>query len=146
MTGDPWVGYDHSPVQFVPCLRRRDATTVGVILDAPATAFLAARFLEDLSQLTSRAHAVDLGRLRRYLDAMQGLAAGTGGPLEDRTPSQRFHWLTAPRSDVLQPTRPHPGARATRRRRSMACSRHWCSTAERDRSGGWRTYAWPHDT
>ena len=47
----------------------------------------------------------------RYLDAIRSVCAGSAsaGPVALAPPSERFHWLTAPRSDVIQSSPVHEG-------------------------------------
>jgi hypothetical protein len=54
---------------------------------------------------------LDLELLGRYLQSYGAIARGAaeGGPLALIPPSERFHWLTAPRSDVLQSSPVHEG-------------------------------------
>ena len=54
---------------------------------------------------------VDHELLARYLRSCCAVAAGdpAGGPVALAPPSERFHWLTAPRSDVLQSSAVHAG-------------------------------------
>ena len=54
---------------------------------------------------------VDHELLARYLRSYCAVAAGdaTAGPVALAPSSERFHWLTAPRSDVLQSSPVHAG-------------------------------------
>jgi hypothetical protein len=54
---------------------------------------------------------VDADLLARYLRACEAICAGNpaAGPVALAPPSERFHWLTAPRSDVLQSSPVHEG-------------------------------------
>ena len=60
------------------------------------------------------AGAADLALVGRFLAALEAVAAGgaDAAPIGLLPPSERFHWLTAPRSTVLQPG-PVRGGRAT---------------------------------
>ena len=86
------VDFDYAIVRHVPSVCRGEFRNVGVILHSPAAGFLAAKFIDERHE-----------RLRRYLEALQAIAAGqpSGGPLGALPRSDRFHWLTAPRSDAL---------------------------------------------
>jgi hypothetical protein len=54
---------------------------------------------------------MDVELLARYLTSLRAICAGdaTAGPVALSPPSERFHWLTAPRSDVLQSSPIHSG-------------------------------------
>jgi hypothetical protein len=104
-------GYAWALVRAVPRVHLGDATTVGVIVHARQARFLELRALTDPDELGRRCPEVDARRLARYLGALCSLAAGDerAGPLALLPPSERFHWLVAPRSDVIQFSPVHEG-------------------------------------
>ena len=106
--------YDYAMVRVVPCVYREDFVTVGVVLHARRAGFLAARIRRDAEWLAARCPGVDQDVLARYLDAYERVAAGgeVAGPVGLLPPSERFHWLTAPRSAVLQTSPVHTGRSA----------------------------------
>lgn len=59
----------------------------------------------------AQASGLDVDLVRAHLEAYSAVCAGgsASGPLGKYPPSERFHWLTAPRSAVLQTSRVHPG-------------------------------------
>ena len=63
------------------------------------------------STLHRRFPSVDHELLARYLHTYQQICAGdpAAGPVALEPPSERFHWLTSPRSDVLQTSPIHEG-------------------------------------
>jgi hypothetical protein len=69
------------------------------------------RTLTDPAELAARVPDVDHELLARYLRSCCAVAAGdpAAGPVALAPPSERFHWLTAPRSDVLQSSPVHAG-------------------------------------
>jgi hypothetical protein len=69
------------------------------------------RVLTDEHILERHVPEIDTGLLARYLRAYEAIAAGDtiAGPLSLGTPSERFHWITAPRSDVIQAGPVHEG-------------------------------------
>jgi hypothetical protein len=73
--------------------------------------FLDARTVADTRDLKARVPDVDPDLLLRYLRAWVSIAKGhvDAGPVALLPPSERFHWLTCPRSDVLQSSRVHGG-------------------------------------
>jgi Protein of unknown function (DUF3037) len=82
-----------------------------VVVHARREEFLALRALTDERQLAARINGVDTELLARYLRSCEAICAGdpTAGPMALSPPSERFHWLTAPRSDVLQSSPVHEG-------------------------------------
>ena len=106
--------YDYATVRVVPCVYRGDFVTVGVVLHARQAGFLAARLCRDSDWLTARCTGLDADTLARFLDAYALVAEGgaEAGPVGLYPPSERFHWLTAPRSAVLQTSPVHTGRTA----------------------------------
>jgi hypothetical protein len=84
---------------------------VGVALHARTAEFLGARVITDPAVLRRLAPDVDIELLVRYLESYLQIAAGdeTAGPVALLPPSERFHWMTSPRSDVLQSSPVHGG-------------------------------------
>jgi hypothetical protein len=84
---------------------------VGVVVHARTAEFLALRALTDVPALALLLPDVDAELLARYLDACAAICRGdaAAGPVALAPPSERFHWLTAPRSDVLQSSPVHEG-------------------------------------
>jgi len=82
-----------------------------VILHARAADFLGVRVLTDPAALAARVPGADADLLARYLDSFVAVGAGdpAAGPVALSPPSERFHWLTAPRSDVIQSSPIHEG-------------------------------------
>lgn len=98
------VAYDYALVRVVPHVPTGDAETVGVVLQARQARFLGVRFVATPEALAARWPGLDADLLARYLDAFERVAAGGPGaaPIGLLPPSERFHWLTAQRSTVLQ--------------------------------------------
>jgi hypothetical protein len=105
--------YSYAVIRLVPRVERGECLNVGVILFARELSYLAARIAFDAARLRALApHAdFDLPRLERQLASILALCAGdpAAGPLATLPPSERFHWLTAPRSTVIQTTSVHVG-------------------------------------
>jgi Protein of unknown function (DUF3037) len=103
--------FDYVTVQVVPRVDRDERLNVGVILFCPTAAYLGCRIALDEGRLRALAPDVDLAALSGQLEAVRAVAAGeaTAGPIAGLPPSERFHWLSAPRSTIVQPTPPHAG-------------------------------------
>ncbi|HEX5724699.1 MAG TPA: DUF3037 domain-containing protein [Longimicrobiaceae bacterium] len=106
-----WIAYDFAVVRAVPHPYLGTCVPVGVVLHARTEEFLGARLLTEPEALAARVPDVDAELLARYLRAWEALCAGRpeAGPVALAPQSERFHWLTAPRSDVLQPGPVHGG-------------------------------------
>jgi len=105
------VAYDFAVLRAVPHPHLEWWVPVGVVVHARTEAFLVARVLEDVARLRERVTGVDADVLLRYLRGWAGIAEGRedAGPVALLPPSERFHWLTCPRSDVLQCSPVHGG-------------------------------------
>jgi hypothetical protein len=82
-----------------------------VVQHARTAGYLGMRTLAGPDELRARVPDVDHELLARYLASACAVAAGdpAAGPVALAPPSERFHWLTAPRSDVLQSSPVHAG-------------------------------------
>ncbi len=110
----PLLDYDFAVLRVVPRVHLGAFVNVGVVLHARAAEFLALRVLTDVGALHARLPGMDAELLARYLHASEAICAGdaAAGPVALAPPSERFHWLTAPRSDVLQSSPVHEGVSA----------------------------------
>lgn len=106
-----WVSYNFAVLRAVPHVHIGAFVPVGIVLHARTTEFLGARVITDLMELESRVNGADVELLSRYLESCAAICAGelTAGPIALAPPSERFHWLTAPRSDVIQAGPVHEG-------------------------------------
>ena len=111
MSTSPWIDYDYAIVRVVPQVHLCTFLNVGVVLHARTARFLDTRFQVDAARLRTLCPTLDLELLDRYLTAYRHVCHGTddAGPLGLLPPSERFHWLTAPRSTVLQTSEVHTG-------------------------------------
>lgn len=98
------VAYDYALVRVVPCVPVGDGETVGVVLQSRQGRFLGVRFIRPPEALAARWPGLDAALLARYVAAFESVVAGghSAAPMGLLPPSERFHWLTATRSTVLQ--------------------------------------------
>ena len=106
-----WVDYDFAVLRAVPHVHVGTFVPVGVVVHARTAGFLRLRAVTDPSELASRVAGVDAELLARYLRALEAMCAGeaAAGAVALAPTSERFHWITAPRSDVLQASPVHEG-------------------------------------
>ena len=107
----PRVDYDFAVLRVVPRVHLGAFVNVGVVVHARTLEFLALRVVTDERLLAAHVPGVDADLLARYLRSCEAICAGdaAAGPMALAPPSERFHWLTAPRSDVLQSSPVHEG-------------------------------------
>ena len=103
--------YDYAVIRVVPKVDREEFINAGVIVSCPELSFLEARIKLDESRLLALDPKVDLELVRKHLASIPticrgGDGAGSIGQLPQR---QRFHWLVAPRSTVIQTSPVHTG-------------------------------------
>jgi hypothetical protein len=103
--------YSYAIVRAVPRVERGECVNVGIILFARERGFLDARIELDESRIRALSPVVDMVELRRHLRAFEAVCRGDddGGPVAALPPSERFHWLTSPRSTVIQTSPVHVG-------------------------------------
>jgi hypothetical protein len=105
------VSYDFAVLRAVPHPHIGAFVPVGVVLHARTVDYLGMRSLTDVDELRAQVPEVDAELLSRYLRAVRAICDGDemAGPVALTPPSERFHWLTAPRSDVIQSSPIHEG-------------------------------------
>lgn len=103
--------YEWAVVRVVPRVERCEFVNVGVVVYSQAADFLRAEVALDEHRLRALHPGVDVDAVRRHLSALQALCAGApeAGPAGSRAPGERFRWLTAPRSTVVQTSPVHTG-------------------------------------
>jgi hypothetical protein len=103
--------YDYAIVRVVPRVERGEFVNVGAIVSSDAAGFLAARFAVDETRLRALDPHVDLKAVRTALDAIAAVCAGgaSAGAIGRLALRERFHWLVAPRSTVIQTSAVHTG-------------------------------------
>lgn len=109
--GTSQLDYDFAVLRVLPHVHLGAFVNVGVVLHARTAEFLALRVLTDVGALRAMLPGMDAELLARYLDSFAAICAGdeNAGPVALAPTSERFHWLTSPRSDVLQSSPVHEG-------------------------------------
>jgi hypothetical protein len=103
--------FDYAVVRVVPRVERGERINAGVILHCPVGDFLAARIALDRARLRALDVTVDMDEVERALGLIPLICDGDAraGELGRLGRSERFHWLTAPRSTIVQTSRVHSG-------------------------------------
>jgi len=103
--------FQYAIVRVVPRVERGECLNVGVILLCRPRRFLDARIHLDEGRLAAFAPDLDPGVVRPHLEAIERVAVGdpTGGPIARLGRAERFHWLVAPASTIIQPSEVHTG-------------------------------------
>jgi DUF1365 family protein len=103
--------FSYAVVRVVPDIEREEFLNAGLILFSRPRRFILARTSLDEDRLRGLKADGDVDGLRHQLDLFERIAAGApdAGPIARLSPSERFHWLTAPRSTAVQPGPIHTG-------------------------------------
>ncbi len=103
--------YDYAVVRIVPDVARGEFLNAGVVLFAKSHRALLARVTLDEARVTAFAPEADLGAIRAHLESIVRICEGgdAAGPHGELSASERFHWLTSPRSTVIQLSPVHSG-------------------------------------
>lgn len=103
--------FQYAVLRVVPRVERGECVNAGVILFCRSRAYLAARVGLDEALVRALAPDLDLEVVRQHLEAVPRIAAGDAGagPIAALEQPQRFHWLVAPSSTVVQVSPVHTG-------------------------------------
>ncbi len=98
-------------MRVVPKVEREEFVNAGAIVSCPARGFLAAAIELDEARLLALDGTVDLDEVRAHLATIPRICAGgeAAGPIGHLAPRERFHWLVAPRSTIIQTSPVHTG-------------------------------------
>ena len=103
--------YDYAVIRVVPKVDREEFINAGVILSCPDKSFLEARIRLNESRLLALDPSLDLEMVRTHLETIPTICHGGdgAGPIGQLPQRQRFHWLVAPRSTIIQTSPVHTG-------------------------------------
>ncbi len=103
--------FEYAVVRIVPRVEREEFFNAGVILYCVEKKFLDVQYFIDPNYLASFKVDIDDIHLEKYLHGFQLIGRGGegSGPIGQLSPAERFRWLTATRSTVLQTSKVHSG-------------------------------------
>ncbi|SEM73026.1 Protein of unknown function [Stigmatella aurantiaca] len=103
--------FDYAIVRVVPRVERGEFLNAGVILYCLTSRFLSAQVALDEQRLRALAPEVDVALVRGHLESIPRICAGGrgSGPIGQLPQKERWHWLVAPRSTILQTSPVHSG-------------------------------------
>ena len=103
--------YDYAVIRVVPRVDRAEFVNAGIILACQDDGVLTARIDLDESRLLALDPHVDLATVRAHLATIPLICAGgaAAGPIGALSRRERFDWLTAPRSSLIQTAPVHSG-------------------------------------
>jgi DUF3037 family protein len=103
--------FAYAILRVVPHVERGERFNVGVVLFCRQLDFLDLRTQVDAQRLAALAPGLDVAAVRASLEAIRAVACGesAGGALARLPAPERFGWLVAPASTVIQPSQVHTG-------------------------------------
>ncbi len=103
--------FEYAVVRVVPRVERGEYFNAGVIVWCRSAQWLGARVALDHARLAALAPDADVPMLLGHLESIEKIAAGgaDSGPIGKLEPRERFAWLVAPRSTVIQISDVHEG-------------------------------------
>jgi len=104
--------FSYLMLRAVPSVERGECVNVGVVLFCRQRGFLGARVTIDGTRLAALGdEGIDVPQLEEHLIALVRVAEGApgAGPVAALEPSERFGWLAAPSSTIVQPSEVHTG-------------------------------------
>lgn len=106
--------FEYAVIRFIPRVEREEFINIGVILYCRSQRYLDVRILSDMARCRLLFGEADLDEIYLHTQAFAQIARGlpAGGPLGEMIPPERFRWLTAKRSTIIQTSAVHPGLTA----------------------------------
>jgi hypothetical protein len=105
------VSFDYAPIRVVPRVERDEFVHAGLVMRCLSRDFLRAEIALDPAPLTALVGDIDADVITRHLEAIVRVCEGgaAAGPLGALNQRERWHWLIAPRSAVIQVGPVHVG-------------------------------------
>ena len=105
------ASFDYALLRVVPRVERQEFINAGVVVYCPEKRYLAARVRFDAARLKALWPEADVALVEKHLEAVERICAGdaAAGPIAKLSQRERFHWLTSPRSTIIQPSPVHTG-------------------------------------
>lgn len=103
--------FEYAIIRFVPKVEREEFFNVGVLLFSKQKKFLGIKFHVNSEKMKAFSSDFELEELMNYLHAWELICAGKeqSGPIGKMEMSDRFRWLAACRSSIIQSSKTHPG-------------------------------------
>ena len=105
------ASFDYVVLRVVPRVERQEFINAAVVVFCLEKQYLDARVYLDPVRLLALWPDADVDLIRQHLDAIPRICAGdpTAGPIARLSQRERFHWLSSPRSTIIQPSPVHTG-------------------------------------
>ncbi|WP_299211527.1 DUF3037 domain-containing protein [uncultured Aquimarina sp.] len=103
--------FEFAIIRFVPKVEREEFFNVGVIVFSKRKKFLKVKYLIDQNKLKAFSSEFNIESIQEYLKSWELICKGepAGGAIGKLELSDRFRWLTACRSTIIQSSKTHSG-------------------------------------
>jgi hypothetical protein len=103
--------FEYAIIRVVPKVEREEFFNVGVLLFSKRKKFIGIKYEIDPVKLNAFSNELDIDLLNAYLKAWELICDGhpNGGTISEFELSDRFRWLAASRSTIIQSSKTHPG-------------------------------------
>lgn len=103
--------YEYAVIRLVPKVEREEFFNIGLVMFSKKEKFIRMEYYLCLDKFKLMHSKLDHEDIIQNLESFQKIASGEkeGGPIAQLEIPDRFRWLTAVRSSVVQTSRPHPG-------------------------------------
>ena len=103
--------FEYAIIRLVPKVEREEFFNIGVLLFSKRKKFLGIKYQINADKLKALAPELELDVLNNYLNAWKLISEGqkSGGKIGSFEVSDRFRWLAACRSTIIQSSKTHPG-------------------------------------
>jgi len=103
--------FEYAVIRIVPIVEREEFINVGVVLLCKELDYISAKIELNANKILAMCPQSNIDSIQANLAAFENIAAGLaiGGPIAEYIPAERFRWLTATRSTIVQCSKIHPG-------------------------------------
>lgn len=103
--------YEYAVIRYVPRIEREEFINIGLVMMCKRRRWIRLGLDINATRINAIAPGTDIDTIERQLKSFCDIARGypTAGPIAMLEPEERFRWLTAVKSAMLQTSRPHPG-------------------------------------
>ena len=103
--------YEYALIRLVPRVEREEFLNIGVVLFAASQKFLQVKYRLDPQRLAALSCDIDIEETTKYLESFERICRGDSdaGPISAFTMAERFRWLSATRSTIVQMSKVHSG-------------------------------------
>ena len=103
--------YEYAVVRFVPRVEREEFLNVGLAMMCKRRRWIKVRICLPECKISVIAPDASLPALAAQLQSFVDIADGKrkAGPIAQYPVEERFRWISAVKSSIIQTSRPHPG-------------------------------------